>query len=213
MGYVPESLQFVRTEEPPGGGTYRLWPKGGWPRYVSVGDVDMWEAFTFTTESFGQPGIRLELQIRVIDGAPQCIGMRLTSSPDKSAVTGAVVRMVDLEHWIEVACSRAIKEPAGASESVETDADGAVWVLPSDARDEAADRARKAARRARRAQGGYPTELLRKVGEVYEANVDSFPTRAVRESLGVAQSTAQLYVKKAREHGFITAKAPRGGRP
>lgn len=213
MGYVPESIQFVRTEQPPGGGTYRLWPTGGWPRYVRVGVVDMWESFTFTTESFRRPGIRLELQIRVIDGAPQCIGMRLISSPDKSPVTGAVVRMVDLEHWVEVACSRAIRELAGASESVETDADGAVWMLPSDAAIEATDRARKAARRARRAQGGYSPALLRKVGQVYEANVDSFPTRAVRESFGVAQSTAQLYVKKARAQGFITAKAPKGGRP
>ncbi len=190
-----------------------MWPEGGWPQYVRVGDVEMWEAFTFTTESFGRPGIRLESRIRVIDGAPQCVGMRLTSSPDKAPVTGAVVRMVDLEHWIDVACSRAIEHPTDAWESVETDSDGAVWVLPSDATAEAADSARRAARRARRSRGGYSSELLRQVAEVYEANVDSFPTKAVGQTFRVAQSTAQLYVKKAREGGFIMAKAPKGGRP
>jgi len=206
-------VAFIRTEYPPGGGTYRYWPDGGFPRYVDVDGVPMWEAFTFTTESFVRPGIRLELHIRVIDQTPQCVGVRLTSSHDDAPLTGAVVNQVDLEHWVETACSRAIPDPAGAFESVETDSDGAVWVLPSDATAEASDRARQAARRARRAGGGYSNEMLRKVAEVYEANIASFPTRAVRESFEVAQSTAQLYVKKARERGLITAKAPRGGRP
>ena len=206
-------MGLVRTEEPPGGGTYRLWPEGGFPRYVRVGDVDMWQAFTFTAESFGRPGIRLELRIRVVDLTPQCVAVRLTSSHDDAPITAAVVNQVDLQHWIETACSRAIETPGEAWESVETDSDGAVWVLPGDATAEAGNRARKAARRARRARGGYSTEMLRKVASVYEANIAAFPTRAVRESLGVAQSTAQLYVKKARERGFITSPAPKGGRP
>ena len=206
-------MGFVRTEEPPGGGTYRLWPEGGWPQYVRVGDVEMWQAFTFTTESFGRPGVKLELRIRVIDGAPQCVGVRLTSSYDDAPVTGAVLNKVNLEHWVSVACSRAIEHPTDAWESVETDSDGSLWLLPNEAAAEAADSARRAARRARRSRGGYSSELLRQVAEVYEANVDSFPTKAVGQTFGVAQSTSQLYVRKARERGFITAKAPKGGRP
>ncbi len=206
-------MGFVRKEEPPGGGTYRLWPEGGWPRYVRVRGVEMWEAFTFTAEPVGRRGIRLELRIRVVDGSPRCVGVRLTSSYDDEPVTGAVFNKVNLEHWIDVACSRAIEDPADAWESVETDSEGAMWVAPSDSRTEAADTARKAARRARRSHGGYSSELLRQVADVYQAHADSFPTKAVGQTFGVAQSTAQLYVKKARERGFITAKAPKGGRP
>lgn len=40
------------------------------------------------------------------------------------------------------------------------------------------------------------------------AKLDGGPTKAVREAFEVAPSTAQLYVKKARERGFLTVPAP-----
>lgn len=114
---------------------------------------------------------------------------------------------------IEVACSRAIETPPDAYESMEWDADGEPFFPPGIASvNEAAMRGRIAARRARRSTNGYSDERHRRVAEIYEAN-GKFPTKAVGEALGLAKSTAQLYVKKARERGFITAKPPRGGRP
>ncbi len=204
---------FVRTETWPGGLTSQLWPEGGWLEYVDVAGVPMMAAFNFTAEPVGRPGIRLELRIRVIDHAPECVGVRLVSSRDDAPLTAAVLRGVDLDEWVQTACSRAHKSAGDATESIETDPDGMVWFLPGDAAQQANDAARKAARRARKAKGSYSNELLRKVASVYETNVDAFPTKAVRESFMVAQSTAALYVKKARERGFITAKAPKGGRP
>lgn len=204
-------MAWVRTEEPEGGGTYRLWPDGGLPRYVKVGEVHMWDAFTFTAESIGRPGIRLAMHMRVVEGVPRCVEVRLTSSYPDQPVTGSVLNGVDLETWIDRACARATREVETTTEEVSPDSEG--WTPTTEARNRAIDHSRREARRVRRARGSYSAETLRKVAEVYEANVDSFPTRAVREALGVAQSTAQLYVKKARERGFITSPAPKGGRP
>lgn len=212
-GWELKSIQFTREEELRGGGTVRLWPTGGFPRYVSTGELEMWDDFTFTAESFGRPGVRLSLRIKVIDGVPECVGVRLTSTRDTAPLTGSVVRQVDLEDWVEFACTRATRQVEEAWESLDRDPDG--WATGDETPAVVAVRAAaKAVRRARRSRGSYSPETLRKVAEVYEANLGSFPTKAVRELLGgVAQSTAQLYVKKARERGFITSPAPKGGRP
>lgn len=50
-------------------------------------------------------------------------------------------------------------------------------------------------------------ELLREVADVYRANVDDRPTIAVAEHFGRQHRTAALYVKKARERGFLGAAA------
>ena len=52
-----------------------------------------------------------------------------------------------------------------------------------------------------------PLRCCARVAETYEHG-GRHPTRAVQDAEGVAQSTAQLYVKKARERGFITRPAP-----
>ncbi len=51
--------------------------------------------------------------------------------------------------------------------------------------------------------------MLREVAEVYTSNLATgHPTKAVREAFDVAQSTAQLYVRKARDDGWLTTSAP-----
>jgi transposase len=71
----------------------------------------------------------------------------------------------------------------------------------------------RSARAGRR--GGYSDDLLRSVAEIYNANLaGGSPTKAVGAALHHKQSTAQLYVRKARDRGFITAPPPiRRGRP
>jgi hypothetical protein len=51
--------------------------------------------------------------------------------------------------------------------------------------------------------------LLREVAEVYRSNVDANPTEAVGRHLGVAERTARLYVRRARDAGFL-GQAMRG---
>ena len=69
--------------------------------------------------------------------------------------------------------------------------------------DEAIRHPRKAAKKRR-----MTDDLLQAVAEVYRANVDRNPTQAVQEQFDKAPSTAALYVKLARERGFLGAAVP-----
>jgi hypothetical protein len=46
-------------------------------------------------------------------------------------------------------------------------------------------------------------DVLREVAEVYRANVSDRPTLAVAEHFDKGHSAAALYVKRARERGFL----------
>ncbi len=52
-------------------------------------------------------------------------------------------------------------------------------------------------------------DFLKDVARVYRENVDNNPTMAVAQYTGRAHRTAALYVKQAREAGFLGA-ASRG---
>lgn len=46
-------------------------------------------------------------------------------------------------------------------------------------------------------------ELLRRVAQVYRANIDHAPTRAVAETFGVKPRMASGYVQRARAAGYL----------
>ena len=152
--------------------------------------------------------VQLELVITVSGGVPRCTEARVFSTRDDVEVEARHLRR-KWENLIERAC-------AVAALSVTAEDAAFVTYEPVDTESEAREalaeirRARHAGRRAARGQG-YPDELLRRVAEVYERG-GRYPTKAVRDALEIGQSTAQLYVKKARERGFITRPAP-GRRP
>lgn len=172
----------------------------GW---ATVGGVQLLRSFICRISPYA-PGVRLELRVAVADETPRCTAVTFRTLDGEGDMPAGVIRDFRLQDLIELACSRAV-EPNAAGR------DG--WRLPfHDPAWLAADR------RARKAVGGarrrYTDDMMREVAEVYTANVTSWPTRAVRERFGVAQSTAQLYVKKARQRGFLTVPAPKGsGRP
>ncbi len=154
----------------------------------------------WTTVAWGErsrhlpDGVNVEMTMRVLDGTPQCVSLRFVSTRSDSGIPAKVVRDFKLEDWIERACHprviwRAAPEGGG----------------PLDERDTT-----RAVTQARaRARAGYSSEMLQQVAQVYASNVEGgHPTKAVREAFGVAPSTAQLYVKKARELGFLTIPAP-----
>jgi|SRR5271157_974997 len=151
--------------------------------------------------------IQLELVITVAGGVPRCTEVRVFSTRDDVEVEARHLRDRKWENLIEHAC-------ANAALSVTAEDTAFVTYEPVDAESESEARqalaeirrARRAGRRLARGHG-YPDEMLRRVAEIYEHG-GRHPTRAVQEAEGVAQSTAQLYVKKARERGFITRPAP-----
>ena len=150
--------------------------------------------------SEGAPsGVDVAMQLRIIDGTPHCTYLVLASSEPGKGIPPKAVREFRLEDWIEKTYVNHALHYDRATGQWDRDYSGRT-VLPS---------IRKARARAR---GGYTDDLLQDVATIYEAHADRYPTKAVREHYGFAQSTAQLYVKKAREKGYITSPAPKGGR-
>lgn len=138
-------------------------------------------------------GVDVHMMMRMVDGVPHCTELRFVPREPALGVSAKALRDFRLEDWIERACWIASVRP----DTPEFDHVDDLLSI------------RKARARAR---GGYTDELLQEVADIYAANIDTQPTKAVREQFRVAQSTAQLYVKKARERGFLTLDAPTGGR-
>ncbi len=156
-----------------------------------------WTTVTWGERSRHLPqGVNVEMTIRVIDGAPHCMSLRFLSTRPDTGIPAKVVRDFKLEDWIERACEGT-----------------PIWrSAPNGGRNlDERESARAISRSRARARVGasYSDETLRQVADVYAANVEGgHPTKAVREAFGMAPSTAQLYVKKARERGFLTIPAP-----
>jgi hypothetical protein len=135
--------------------------------------------------------VHFALVVTVLDGVPRATEIRLFTVRDGAEVTAQHLRERKLENLIEFACMTAgvlVEHHAGfVSYTLSGSPDDAQRLLTD---------VRSARKRARRR--GYPDELLREVADIYQ-RAERHPTKAVREALGVAESTAQLYVKKARE--------------
>ncbi len=137
-------------------------------------------------------GVDVTMELEVIDGVPHCVEVRFATTREDRGVPAKAIREFRLEDWIERAC------------------EGALWLRHEneEARKHYSDidhgDTLRSIRRARaKARGGYTDEMLREVAAIYVENAAHHPTKAVREAFGVAQSTAQLYVKKARDAGFL----------
>lgn len=156
-------------------------------------------AITYEREPLSPVGVSVMMRMRVVDGVPHCTELRFIAKAPEPGIRAKTVREFRLEDWIERACLPAAFRYDKNSQKWVQDFSGRT-MLPS---------IRKARARAR---GGYTDELMREVAQIYEAHVGGHPTKAVREAFGIGQSTAQLYVKKARERGYITMDAPHGGR-
>ncbi len=153
-------------------------------------------ASELTPRSDGLPdGVTAIMHMKIIDDVPQCVELTFRSDHGLSA---KAVREFRMEHHIERACVAVALQydPKKASEG------GSAWSVenPLPMSD-----VRKARAKTR---GGYTDEMLREVAEIYEANQGHHPTKAVREAFDVRPSTAQLYVKRARERGFLAPFSP-----
>lgn len=132
-------------------------------------------------------GVNVSVRMRVIDGVPHCTEVSFVTTRQDRGVPAKALRDFRLEDWIERACAAVAsrRSPDGKYEWIGSQA------MPN-------------IRRARaKARGGYSDEMLREVAAIYRDNASHHPTKAVRQAFDVAPSTAQLYVKKARDRGFL----------
>lgn len=126
------------------------------------------------------------------DGVPRCVSFTIEKTE-----SGREIRSVDLRLSVEDALEMSTRSIAGRS------------VMPSyeDVRSGATLRAVRSARRTGRRK--VTDDLLREVAEIYRREVDSNPSEAIAAHLGIADRTARLYVRRARDAGFL-GKALRG---
>ena len=180
---------------------------------ASVGGVDVLKEFRLTAQGWAAAGVELQMQCSVINGLPKCTAVLFHVPDQDKEVPAWIIRDFRLEDMVEGAFARAStiwgQDPEAWAEMRERD-----HAISRPAGQALVNKAIKATRAARK-QGRthYTEELLRGVATAYNANIERFPTKSVRIEYGVSQTTAQTYVRKAREAGFITKTAQRTGRP
>lgn len=163
---------------------------------VQVGDLLLRRTVELTDPR--DPGApTLYLRAEMIDGAPQCREIRLTcpEGADQIRSTDLKIRMagrwVGVDELVENVVARVVRfriEPDGSTTEITP------W---ADDLDHAS--ARSTLRKATRASRRKPTaQLLAEVADVYRANDDGKPTKAVAEHFGIQPRTAALWVQKAR---------------
>jgi hypothetical protein len=183
----------------------------GW---AVVNGVTVLSDFVLRVTAYGVPGVELRMGCQVRNGIPRCTSVEFAVVDDQARdVPPSVIRDFKMEDMLEFAVSRAVSPSEGGPEAWarmrESD-----HTMPASAWTPAHTRAVHATRAARKgSRSRYTDDLLRQVAVVYHANLDQFPTRAVRSEFNVSESTAQTYVRKAREAGHITETAKMAGRP
>lgn len=140
-------------------------------------------------------GTSARITYDVIDGTLQCREVRIVAPEGAREIRMADLRSLkldDLREQLVRDWSRPFTVGAGT-----------VVVEGTDTPE--AERAAVANLRATRRRVG--AEKLRRVADVYRANEDGAPTKAVAEAFDVAHRTAGLYVQRARQAGLLPKRA------
>jgi hypothetical protein len=161
-----------------------------------VGRIQIPKTFTLQLldDHLGRPDVEVTWQVR--GGKPQCTAVTVTATEQEvqsSWLCG--IRLDDLLDHVIQRMRSGLDDP-------DTD-----WFdFPRLA--EAAAAGRSAAAQVRIARKTKITdELLREAAEIYRAAGTDKPTMAVAEHFGRQHRTAAVYVKKARERGYLGAAA------
>lgn len=147
-----------------------------------------------------EPAWRMEFTVR--DGIPQCRRITIEATHD-----GREIRSIDLRLKVEDLLELAARNVAVRRVVV----DGEVRLLRSLDDFHSGDTLRAVRRTRQAGRRRITDDVLRAVATVYRQNVESNPTAAVSAHLGVADRTARLYVKRARDAGFLGEAVP--GKP
>jgi hypothetical protein len=173
---------------------------GGRGSLVTVGDRVVPQRFGLVVSpEDDSPDLVLGFQVR--HGVPQCRSVELRSAEDGREVMASDLRGIRLEDWLEIAVIRnaMVYETRGEGDTALT------VIEPIETVEEV--RETKATVRAvrREARRKVTDGFLREVAEVYRANVADNPTAAVARWAGRSHRSAGVYVKQAREKGYLGA--------
>jgi hypothetical protein len=147
-----------------------------------------------------EPAWRIDFEVR--DGHPRCRRVVVEAGDRGPEVRSVHLRTLLIEDLLEGAATNVARQTVVDEHGVTT------WVRTGfrDWRDVVKD-----VRGARRGRPRMTDEALSVVADVYRANVNDKPTKAVAEQFNVADRTARLYVKRARDAGFLGSAVPGKG--
>ncbi len=142
------------------------------------------------------PSISAEFE--VLDGVPQCRGLRILSGEGAREVRANDYRRVSVEDLLEEALA-GIATPYPDSSS----ADPTEWEPTNSAEGRKTVRQVRIVRKESRRR--ITDAVLREVADVYRAHLDGNPTEAVAARFGKSHRTAALYVQQSRAAGHLGA--------
>jgi len=183
---------------------------GGWHE---IGDRTVWSPLVAVCES-GSDGPEARLGLELRNGVPEVREVLV-----RSVGTGRAVRATDLRLKLDDLIEDALAEAAFLHD--DRTAEG--WrdspfarrelaanphafddmIRPSGDDAERRSTKQQVQKARRRPRQKVTDEVLRQVADVYRANVNDRPTQAVRERFDLRPSTASLYVRRARDAGYL----------
>jgi hypothetical protein len=197
---------------------YRIYDVTASDELASVGNLQMPAVFTLHLfdHDNGAPNINLTWQVR--NGAPECIDVHIERAEGGHEIRVSGLAGIRIEDCLGLAVKLMLSlrddrsdEPGPTNRAI------AAWLEPATLTTageiETArfwfdfDRGRDAVAQTEAARAGRKVKitdaLLREVADIYRANVSDKPTEAVAEHFDKGHRTAALYVKRARERGFL----------
>jgi hypothetical protein len=197
---------------------YRIYDVTASDELASVGNLKMPAVFTLHLfdHDNGAPNINLTWQVR--NGAPECMDVHIERAEGGHEIRVSGLAGIRIEDCLGLAVKLMLSlrddrsdEPGPTNRAI------AAWLEPAALTTageiETArfwfdfDRGRDAVAQTEAARAGRKVKitdaLLREVADVYRANVSNKPTEAVAEHFDKGHRTAALYVKRARERGFL----------
>ena len=163
-----------------------------------VGQMQMPARFTLYLFDHDSGGPNIDLTWEVRGGVPECVDVHITRSEGGHEIRVSGLAGVRIEDCLERAVWWLMWPRVDGGGEPELP-DKTHWFDFGRAR-EAVTQTRSA-RAARKVK--ITDDVLREVADVYRDNISDKPTEAVAEHFGKQHRTAALYIKRARERGFL----------
>jgi hypothetical protein len=165
----------------------------------SVGQLRMPARFTLHLRDDDEGGPDIDATWEIRAGVPECVDVHITATKTGHEVRVTGLRGIPVEDLLDFTIKWMMSQHRMGSNAP-------TWFSYAEGSREAV-RQIQTARAARKVK--ITDEFLAEVAVVYRANVSDRPTQAVAEHFCKQHSAAALYVKRARERGFL-GKATKG---
>ena len=184
----------------------QTWEFHGTLPLATVGDRAMpqWMRHGWVAPEGVDPAITVTVGVR--DGVPECREIRITSQ-----ATGRPLRDKDLKDLrVDDEVERILAHFARSQDHQQDGVHLAFgdWMGAADSYEVQRETLRKLRRVRKQANSKITPAMLQEVAQVYRENVADRPTEAVARHFGKGDRTGGLYIKMAREKGFLGAAIP-----